>query len=383
MRRAMRGLRAALWVVKGGLLIVCVLTLVMWVVSDRWFDERGYRWVEPDRDGSISHNELGLQGKGGTIWAYSIRRSYEGVDAAERLKRDVERRPWPRELGFRSHLWPDFVEHLGWFRDTAKFGPVGWGEERSGRSVARHLRIRHWTLALLYGAWPATSMAMGVGRAWRRRRRHLLGCCAACGYDLRATRERAAALLSRCPECGLERGGGSAVVQTPRHKGLARLSGFAKAFCVVLAVALVALWARSLSHADSLMRVRAAEPRTWTTVESSGMQCWKGWLYCLASETSYPGANGAQKVQDRLGEMRREPGWRLGSYEPFSQEAFEGDNGWGPVRWRAWGYFYEDRLTQAGYFRVPVLLLAALCGAWPITSMMRVRWRRLRGSSQS
>jgi hypothetical protein len=48
--------------------------------------------------------------------------------------------------------------------------------------------------ALLPGAWLFQSI--------RQRRRNAPGCCAHCGYDLRATPEGGAQLLDVCPECG-------------------------------------------------------------------------------------------------------------------------------------------------------------------------------------
>ena len=57
--------------------------------------------------------------------------------------------------------------------------------------------IRYSNVALLALATPAASVAAFVTGRLRRRKRHAGGLCLACGYDLRASRDR-------CPECGGE-----------------------------------------------------------------------------------------------------------------------------------------------------------------------------------
>jgi hypothetical protein len=47
--------------------------------------------------------------------------------------------------------------------------------------------------------WPIAALSLPLTAVrsikWRRRQRSKVGCCAKCGYDLRATPQR-------CPECG-------------------------------------------------------------------------------------------------------------------------------------------------------------------------------------
>jgi hypothetical protein len=78
-------------------------------------------------------------------------------------------------------------------------------------------RVRAWWLAASFAVPPAIWLVVSVLMAHRRRRRALVGRCAACGYDLRAS-------PGRCPECGRhpveERRGGRR-----RGCGRSRLAG--------------------------------------------------------------------------------------------------------------------------------------------------------------
>jgi hypothetical protein len=71
---------------------------------------------------------------------------------------------------------------------------LGFGYKRSGSP--EHMRVMwfpHWFLALIFAILPALRLRAIL----RTARRHRLGLCQHCGYDLRATPHG-----GRCPECG-------------------------------------------------------------------------------------------------------------------------------------------------------------------------------------
>jgi hypothetical protein len=65
------------------------------------------------------------------------------------------------------------------------------GDFLLGATGSRWFEVPLWLLAVAFAVLPA---ARGVSRL-RRRRKHRIGLCPTCGYDLRATPDR-------CPECG-------------------------------------------------------------------------------------------------------------------------------------------------------------------------------------
>lgn len=82
------------------------------------------------------------------------------------------------------------VGHFDWITTT-------WITPHRFRITGTRWRVvsfRYWMAAAVWAVLPAC-WALVHRRRFRRRRRQRDGCCAACGYDLRASTER-------CPECG-------------------------------------------------------------------------------------------------------------------------------------------------------------------------------------
>jgi hypothetical protein len=196
MRRMVRGV---LWIVKGVLLAVALGALVLWPWS---------------------------YGRGQTVWAVKVSLQPPHGDAVQRLGGWGDGRAGVglvrREFaGALSHEARDFVARYGtgwkWGATSGRgsiltqsggrsSGPFRWAirdvRDADGLSSFRLASIPLWLLALLTAAWPVVSLAMVLRRRARRRRLARAGCCAACGYDLRATPESVGELLAQCPECG-------------------------------------------------------------------------------------------------------------------------------------------------------------------------------------
>lgn len=68
-------------------------------------------------------------------------------------------------------------------------------KHRDGQVSETYVEFSYWLLTALFGILPAFAAARVSFRAIVMRRRIARGLCPACGYDLRATRDR-------CPECG-------------------------------------------------------------------------------------------------------------------------------------------------------------------------------------
>jgi hypothetical protein len=92
------------------------------------------------------------------------------------------------EMTFRRYSW------------TYGFGERSGGPAFSGADFGYGVvRVPLWFPAAVFAILPA-AQSVRAALAYRRRRRHRLGLCPSCGYDVRAT-------PGRCPECGTVPGG--------------------------------------------------------------------------------------------------------------------------------------------------------------------------------
>jgi hypothetical protein len=140
-------------------LVLCVATVVLWVLSYRWEEQAYFRY------------------SGGSAYLTS---------SAGRLGVDLSRSEYAiREFG----LFHDRVIDND-FTYSFEPAPLGFAW-RYPYDNAFECAIPHWFAALLFAIAP-TFWLLGHHR---RGKRQLLGLCPHCGYDLRATPDR-------CPECG-------------------------------------------------------------------------------------------------------------------------------------------------------------------------------------
>jgi hypothetical protein len=160
-------------------LLLCLATAALWVRSYRACDLFYAARQEASENGrryDAKHFQCRL---------ISDRGHFDGYLGWSERPEDEFKPPWQFKL---RH--PD--GHLSFF-STFRF--------RSDREVndgyaysSCFLGTSAWSLVAAFAVLPAI-FAFRQVRAVRRRRRARLGCCPACGYDLRATPER-------CPECG-------------------------------------------------------------------------------------------------------------------------------------------------------------------------------------
>jgi hypothetical protein len=191
-----RTVRVIAWLMKGGLLAVCLAAGVAWV-------EGGGATAGLTRVARVGTGEIGRYSittfavRGGGAWVYA---GEVRIDPTDRSAYAVALRGWLQERsGWRAE---DVRVPHPWDRT-----PPAW--TGFGRLGVMRLELAHeatpyrawavsaplWGIVLATGAWPVTSLWL-AGWRWRRRGRAAReGLCPACGYDWRAT-------PGRCPECG-------------------------------------------------------------------------------------------------------------------------------------------------------------------------------------
>lgn len=196
MRRIVRGV---LWVVKGVLLGIALGALVLWPWS-YWHGET--IWVfkvtpNPGHDCAVQR----MAGWGnGSVGLGEVRREFIGaMPAGTREYMAQHGLGW--NWGARSGSGSIVTDKPG-----RSWGPLGLTSrdvrDGDGSFSLRAASIPFWLLGLLAALWPLTSLTLLLRRRARRRRLASAGCCAHCGYDLRATPHSGGELVTRCPECG-------------------------------------------------------------------------------------------------------------------------------------------------------------------------------------
>lgn len=160
-------------------LLLSVATATLWVRSCYWVDD----WI--GHLGQGHYALLSMKGLVGLHWEpdYKYRPDYYGLHS-ESL--------WygPVDAGFRGGRHSAF----GRLDDNAVWAFLGFSFSRHTSGNPQHcwrVSAPDWSLL---GVMLVLPLCHFIG--WRiRRRKHALGLCPKCGYDLRASPDR-------CPECG-------------------------------------------------------------------------------------------------------------------------------------------------------------------------------------
>jgi len=193
MRRFIRGF---LWLIKGMLLVIALGVLVLWPRS-YWQKDRLVHQRIVESRASAALEWRWLSSERGYIWASIYCIEWAGPLAADELHQSYLSKGF--NLGWSKGSQDADREMLRYRGGDMGWGPVRWKMQTVATSNPKvkdgDIRISDWLVALICGAWPSVSLALLIRRRARRRRVALTGCCAKCGYDLRASPDR-------CPECG-------------------------------------------------------------------------------------------------------------------------------------------------------------------------------------
>jgi hypothetical protein len=175
--------------------LLCVAVVVLWMFSapgdyviELGFGPTRWRLTTEARGLTLDDRPRGLaevkeSGRLLSQWAESNRRLLEPLEAELEMAR----------LLAMSDPWRSAAEFEQVARAAGLPPPPAL---KTPRPLVQHT-IRYGMLLSVAAALPAARLAwLGLGRRQRlARRRRAAGLCPACGYDLRATRDR-------CPECG-------------------------------------------------------------------------------------------------------------------------------------------------------------------------------------
>ena len=180
-------------------LLLCVATVVLWVRS--FYVQDVMRWTTTRAaGGDIRRTRVEVFSVRGHNVAHVQSRTYTPQEF-DRVVRPMDERMTPQQRSlwyrmgthtFRFNYNPDVRGRSLWVR-------LGFRYSHSIHDSSppfpgfTEARLPHWLIAMLTAALPAVR----CGAWWRRRRRHAIGRCPRCGYDLRASPDR-------CPECGTQ-----------------------------------------------------------------------------------------------------------------------------------------------------------------------------------
>jgi len=186
MRRIVRRL---LWLIKGMLLVIALGAMFLWPWS---YFKKGYFLLSQYNDRFYRIEGAGFYTgwKEGRIGVDKWREEFTEESINEGHQRAAD-------CGVGWH-WKIELK-TPWFLNETSLGPLRWGRSESSylglSSSESHASVPCSLVSLGTAAWPLTSLTLLIRRRSRHRRLARAGCCAKCGYDLRASPDR-------CPECG-------------------------------------------------------------------------------------------------------------------------------------------------------------------------------------
>lgn len=201
-----RWLKIMGWMDRGGSTALLVLTLAMWARSlghcERWAVQRFEpepRWTMPDLAGWGTQRGWGVEATDGRlVIGWTVGAPWPPTASRSEHQRTALP-PWDARtridwiLAGGEHAALDGEERSGRFAGAGFWHGRDAVDPRTGRPFYRGVTLMFpfWMLAIVFGLWPALSVAHRL----LRKKRFAAGLCQHCGYDLRATPDR-------CPECG-------------------------------------------------------------------------------------------------------------------------------------------------------------------------------------